>query len=213
MKQKLLLFSILFTLFIGSAAAQGDKGGYYLGGSLSYNYNSFGSSSTYNYSTGYTIYTTTNIAAFTLSPEFGYFISKKWSIGIQPTYSRNSGTEESDYYSNTAVADDYTSKDNYHSSAVGLGINVRYYCMITDKFGFFPQVGISTLNNSTYFKYGTLTIGGTPNFVFFATPKLGVNLGFGNIGYNLDYKTKDHTLNAGLNDKISFGLNYYWGKK
>ena len=74
-------------------------------------------------------------------------------------------------------------------------------------------MGISTLNNSTYFKYGTLTIGGTPNFVFFATPKLGVNLGFGNIGYNLDYKTKVHTLNAGLNDKISFGLNYYWGKK
>jgi hypothetical protein len=85
--------------------------------------------------------------------------------------------------------------------------------MITDKFGFVPQFGISSLNNTTYFKYGTLNIGATPNFMFFATSKLAVNLGFGNIGYSLDYQTKDHTFNIGLNDNISFGLNYYWGRK
>jgi len=100
-----------------------------------------------------------------------------------------------------------------NTGVVGMGINVRYYCMITDKFGFFPQMGISSLNNTTYFKYGTLNIGAMPNFVFFPAPQLGVNLGFGNIGYSLDYQTKNHNFNLGLNNNISFGLNYYWGRK
>jgi len=33
------------------------------------------------------------------------------------------------------------------------------------------------------------------------------------VAYSLDYKTKDHSLNAGLNNDITFGLNYYWGRK
>ena len=85
--------------------------------------------------------------------------------------------------------------------------------MITDKFGFFPQMSISSLSNIVYLRYGSLNIGATPNFVFFPTPKFGVNLGFGNIGYSLDYQTKDHTINIGLNNNITFGLNYYWGRK
>jgi len=214
MKQKLLALSILFFACIGIASAQtGHKGEYYLGGSLSYDYSTYGSSNTYNYSDGYTIYTTSKLSSYSIRPEFGFFISDKWSIGIQPVYSRSGGTETSNYYSYTTPASNYVSSDKYHSDVLGIGVHARYYAMITDKFGFFPEFGISTLNNTTYFKYGTFSLGGTPNFVFFPTPKLGVNLGFGGVAYNLDYQTKDSTFHLGLNDNISFGLNYFWGRK
>jgi hypothetical protein len=213
MKQKLLLLSILLLAFAGTASAQSHKGEFYLGGSLSYDYNSYGSTNTFNYNEGYTIYTTSKITSFSIRPEFGFFISDKWSIGIQPVYSRTSGTETSNFFSYTTAADDYVSSDPYHNDVVGIGVHARYYCMISDKFGFFPEFGISTLNNTTYFKYGTFSLGGTPNFVFFPTPKLGVNLGFGGVSYNLDYQTKDSTFHLGLNDNISFGLNYFWGRK
>jgi len=213
MKHLLLAFSFFLFIGLGSASAQTEKGFYYIGGSLSYDFNSYGSSTTYDYAAGYTIYNITNVYSFSISPEFGYFLSKKWSIGIQPTYARTGGTETSNYYSYTTAADNFVSSDKYHNDIFGIGITLRYYCMITDKFGFFPQFGISTLNNVKYPNYGTLAIGVSPNFVFFPTNKIGVNLGFGNLGYNLDYKTKQHTLNAGLDDKISFGLNYYWGRK
>jgi hypothetical protein len=214
MKQKLLALSILFITCISAASAQtGHKGEYYLGGSLSYDYSTYGSSNTYNYSDGYTIYTTSKISSFSIRPEFGFFLSDKWSIGIQPVYSRSAGTETSNYHSYTTPANNYISSDNYHNDVVGIGVHARYYAMISDKFGFFPEFGISTLNNTTYFKYGTFSLGATPNFVFFPTPKLGVNLGFGGAAYNLDYQTKNSTFHAGLNDNISFGLNYFWGRK
>jgi len=213
MKKQLLAFSILLVAFIGSASAQGHKGEYYLGGSVSYDYSSYGSSNTYNYAEGYTIYTASKISNFSLRPEFGFFISDKWSIGIQPVYSRSGGTETSQYFSYTDATGNYTSSDKYHDDVLGIGVHARYYAMISDKFGFFPEFGISTLNNTTYFKYGTFSVGATPNFVFFPTPKLGVNLGFGGVSYNLDYQTKDGTFHLGLNDNISFGLNYFWGRK
>ena len=213
MKQKLLAFSFFLFALIGSAAAQGHKGQYYLGGSLAYDYSSYGSSSTVNFADGYTNYTTSKISNFSFRPEFGFFISDKWSIGIQPVYSRNGGTETSDFHSYTNAADNFVSSDKYHTDVVGIGVHARYYCMISDKFGFFPEFGVSTVNNTTYFSYGTFSLGATPNLVFFPTTKLGVNLGFGGAAYNLDYKTKDATFHLGLNDNISFGLNYFWGRK
>lgn len=210
MKQKLLLLSLLIFCFSFCTLAQPGKGQFYLGGSMNYNYNTYGSKTTYNFSTGYTDYFLTNISAFSISPEFGYFLSDEWSVGIQPTYQRNSGTESSYFYSYISPSDNYVSSDNYHTNIAGIGITIRYYAMITDKFGFFPQLGISTLNNTSKFSYGTFNIAAVPNFVFFATPQLGVNLGFGNLSYNLDYETKNHSFNAGLNNTITFGLNYLW---
>ncbi|MCR8557077.1 hypothetical protein KXD93_05465 [Mucilaginibacter sp. BJC16-A38] len=213
MKQKLLAFFILLISISTAASAQTTKGTFYLGGSVSYDYSSFGSSSVIDYSEGYTNYVTSKIGNLSIRPEIGFFISDKWSIGVQAVYSRNSGTETSNYFSYTNSADNYVSSDKYHTDVAGIGVHARYYCMISDKFGFFPELGISTLNNTTYFKYGTFSIGTTPNFVFFPTQKLGVNLGFGGLAYNLDYQTKDSTFHLGLNDNISFGLNYYWGRK
>jgi hypothetical protein len=213
MKLKLLLTSILFSFIISAASAQTSDYKFYIGGSMSYNYNSFGTMSTFSYTDGYINYYTTKVGNFNISPEFGFMLNKKWSVGVQPIFSHTSGTESSYYYAYSGTANNTFFSDNYKTNSLGLGINVRYYAMITDRFGFFPQFGLSTLNNLAYPNNGSFNIGVSPNFVFFATPKLGINLGFGDVAYSLDYKTKDHTFNANLNNNIVFGLNYYWGRK
>lgn len=214
MKIRLLILS-LFSLFIlNSASAQIDKGSRYLGGSLSYSYDGGpGTTTLYNFPTGYTNYTVNKMAAFEISPEFGYFLSNKWAIGIQPNYSRSSGTETNAFTATTGGAQSYTTVNNYHIDVVGLTVNLRYYCMLTDRIGIFPQFGISTQNNVKDFGDGELTLLASPNIVFFATPKLGINMGFGNLKYATDYHFKYNYFNLGFNNAISFGLNYYWSKK
>ena len=62
MKLRLLLSPILFFIFIGAASAQMAPGAFYLGGSVGYNYNSYGSESTITYLQGYTNYYLTKLA-------------------------------------------------------------------------------------------------------------------------------------------------------
>jgi len=215
MKKHLLILSILTLALIGSVSAQQtDKGNYYLGGNLSFSYNSNGTTTLYTFQTGYTNYTVSKISNLALNPEFGYFISKNWAIGIQPNYTRSAGTETSVFtaYNNSGVQSSVSS-DTYHTDVLGLTVNVRYYCMLTDKIGIFPQIGLSSENDVKHFSNGELTLAASPNIVFFVTRKLGINLGFGNITYATDYHFKSNYVNAGLNNNISFGLNYYWGKK
>jgi hypothetical protein len=213
MKHKLLLSIIVSIFFVASASAQTGAGKFYIGGNTSYAYNSYGSETTYSYASGYTNYYVTKVGTFNLSPEFGFFITNKLSIAIQGAYSHSSGTESSYYYSYLNSSDNYVKTDVYNSNFIGVGLDLRYYCMISDKFGFFPQVGFTTLNNTSNLNVGTFAIGASPNLVFFPSKKVGVTLGFGNIGYSLDYQTKNHTVTAALNNNLYFGLNYYWGGK
>lgn len=211
MKQKLLLSLLfLFTCGVATLSAQTNRGQLFAGGSLSYNYDSYGTTSNYTFIGGYTIYQNKNISVFNFNPEIGYFLSDNFSVSLQPAFSHTSGTEISNYYSYTTAADNNFTTNDYHSSAAGVSINIRYYWMITNKVGIFPQFGIGTLNNTKHFDYGTLTVAASPNIVFFPTPNLGINLGFGKAVYNMDYQTKESTFNAGLNNNFSFGVNYYW---
>jgi hypothetical protein len=209
---KHLLSIILLSAIIGSASAQVSKGSFYLGGSFNYNYDQAGTTNTYSYTTGTTYYTNNHITDFQVSPDFGYFFADNWAVGLQLGYTRTSGQEINDYVADDNTTTSYIHTDSYHTDAVGIGVHFRYYWMLNDKVGIFPQFGVTTANDLQEFSAGTLSIGGNPNIVFFATPSLAINLGFGNLQYNMDYKTKDVTFNAGLNTNISFGLNYYWGK-
>jgi hypothetical protein len=213
MKLKLLLLPLFIFTLIGSVSAQTDKGNFYIGGSLYYNYDGGpGTTTLYTFTTGTTNYTVNNLTTFQFSPEFGYFLSKKWAIGIQPNYSRSSGTETNVFTSFTDPATNFTKVDDYHTDVIGLTVSLRYYCMLTDKIGIFPQFGISSQNDLKNFSNGALTFLASPNIVFFPTPKLGINMGFGNIKYATDYHFNNSYVNIGFNNAISFGLNYYWGK-
>jgi hypothetical protein len=214
MKIRLFFLSFFIMIVISSASAQVDKGSHYIGGSLYYNYDGGpGTTTLYTFNTGTTLYTVNKLTTFQFSPEFGYFLSKKWAIGIQPDYSRSSGTETNAFTSNTAGVQSFTTVNNYHIDVVGLTVSLRYYCMITDRIGIFPQFGVSTQNDLKDFGNGEISILASPNIVFFATPKLGINMGFGNIRYATDYHLNNSFVNVGLNNAISFGLNYYCGSK
>ena len=212
MKKHLLILFFLVTAAF-AANAQIGKGQKYVGGSLNYNYDGYGYTNNIGFTTGTTVYTNNKITSIQFNPDFGFFMSDKWSVGIQPGYARTSGTETSNYYSNTTPTDNFTKINKYHTDAVSLGIHFRYYWMLNDRIGIFPQFGATTAHDVSNFKSGSLAIGGNPNIVFFATPKLAVNLGFGNVAYTHDYQTKSNSFNFGLNTNIGFGLNYYWGKK
>src|SRR5579862_7027450 len=128
MKKHLLVLSILLVSIISSASAQIGKGTYYTGGTLLYTYNEAGTTTTYTYPTGYIDYTNHKISTFQINPEFGYFLSKKWSIGIQPNYSRVGGTETSVFNSyDTNLVPNSVTTDTYHTDVVGLTVYARYY--------------------------------------------------------------------------------------
>jgi len=208
------LFVLLFlTMAAGAANAQIGKGSYYVGGSFNYNYDGYGYNSVTTYTTGNLYYVNNHINTLQVNPDFGFFLSDKWAVGIQPGYSRNWGTETSTFISTADASSNYVNVHKYHTDVLSLGIHFRYYCMLTDRIGIFPQFGVTTVHDANDFKSGSLNIGGNPNIVFFATKKLAVNLGFGNLQYGHDYQTKSNSFNVGLNTNISFGVNYYWGKK
>lgn len=210
---KNLLTALFVLLFSTITYAQTGIGQKYIGGSFYLNYNEAGNSSTITYPQGITQYYNTNILNLNVSPEFGFFLNKNWAIGIQPGYSRVSGKETSNYYASTTATTNYTYVHNYHTDIVGLAINLRYYWMLGEKFGIYPQFGVSTNHVLNNFKVGSLNAGGGPNLVFFPNKKLGINMGFGNFNYNYNYQTNGSTLNLSLNNNFSFGVNYYWGRK
>ncbi|TFF36744.1 hypothetical protein [Mucilaginibacter psychrotolerans] len=204
-------FTILF--FAGTSLAQMGKGAKYIGGSFNLNYDEAGYSTYVSYPQGNTQYFNTGILNLNVSPEFGFFLNKHWVIGIQPGYARTSGTETNNYYSATNAVDNYSHTRKYHTDIIGLAINARYYWMLSDKFGIYPQIGISSNHVLNNFLVGSLNVGGGPNVVFFPTEKLGINMGFGNFNYNYNYQTNGSKINLALNNNFSFGLNYYWGGK
>jgi hypothetical protein len=214
MKLRLLILSVFIIGIITSASAQIGKGSHYIGGSLYLNYDGGpGTTTQYTFDTGTTQYTVSDLTTFQISPEFGYFFSKNWAVGIQPNYSYSSGKETNAFTSTTDGIASYTSVNKYHINVVGLTVNFRYYCMLSDRIGIFPQFGISTQNDVKDFGNGELTLLASPNIVFFATPKLGINMGFGNLKYATDYHFNYNYLNLSLNNAITFGVNYYYGGK
>jgi len=208
--KKHILAALIILVTAAIATAQTGKGQKYIGGSFYLNYDETGTSAFYTYPQGSTRYLNQNILTFNINPEIGFFLGDKWALGIQPGYSRTSGTETSYYTSATNPASNYTYTNKYHTDIVGLAINVRYYWMLNSKVGIFPQVGVSSNHVLNNFLVGSLNVGGGPNVVFFPTQKLGINMGIGNVRYNYNYQTRGSNVTVNLNSNFNFGVNYYW---
>ncbi|MEB0263148.1 MULTISPECIES: hypothetical protein [unclassified Mucilaginibacter] len=211
--KKLLLTAITSIFIFGAAQAQIGKGHKFIGGSFNFSYDEDGTSQNYNFDSGVTRYSNYKTTNFNISPEFGFFIGDKWTIGIQPGYSRVSGTETSNFYSATTPASNYSYTSKYHTDILGLAVNLRYYCMINEKLGFYPQMGVSTSHLANDFSNGHFAAYAGPNVVFFPSSKVGLNMGFGNISYQYNYLSHGSFLNASLNNNFNFGINYYFGGK
>ncbi|UOQ54205.1 autotransporter outer membrane beta-barrel domain-containing protein [Hymenobacter cellulosivorans] len=166
-----------------SAQAQTKAGTVLLGGGLGASKSKAEYTASYQSQTGHSEST-----SFSLSPRAGYFLADNLVLGLITAY--NHSRSESEGFDNVGIKNTYTTKGNGYQ----LGPFVRYYKMLGEKAGFFGQLeagysrssgesednnaSLSTRKNRGY--YGLLT----PGFAYFPTPKLGLEITLGNVGYS-----------------------------
>ena len=76
MKKNLLALVLLFAITGAASAQEVGAGHYYIGGSFDYNYDQAGTTTSYTYTTGSTLYTNEHITDIQVSPDFGFFFIK-----------------------------------------------------------------------------------------------------------------------------------------
>ncbi len=160
MKKLTLLLVSLFALVIG-VQAQMEKGMKNIGGVLTFQKQDLGS----------------KITTFQIEPAFNYFIADKFSVGALVGYS--------------SVKYEYTGFSQT-TNIFGIGLQARKHFLLSEtvawyingalNFGFGSE---TTESGGTPTKDGISDIGVeiTPGFLIFLTPKIGLETGFGSLGF------------------------------
>ena len=209
----LLLFSFLV---ISTCSAQITKGTAFVGGSGSF---SKGAS---KYKQSPDIIFKSSNSNFNINPKAGYFIADNIALGLGINYSR---------YLSKSKVNGIEEQEAYKNNSFGISPFGRYYKMLGDRAGFFGQLTVSfgsgkdESGDFTTRKYTSVGAGVAPGFVFFATPKIGIETTIGNLGYSY-YKNKYYSptqnnltenntneFAAGVNaSNIFLGINFYLGR-
>jgi hypothetical protein len=219
MKKLVLFLSIIVPTY---TFAQINKGGIYIGGSLS---TSLYSANDWSYQSYTSAQTLNN--SFSISPNIGFMVSDKAAVGFSLGYS----TSRLEYKNHTFDPNTGTiipvTITNTSNSYLG-GFFVRNFFALSDKFYF-------SLHNQVSFSRGTikteespfgysntetpsynLKIGTRPVFIFFPSAKWGIEAGLGYLGYTYNRILPDvaHSSTFDFNvGSFSFGLAYYPTKK
>lgn len=177
-----------------------------------------------------------NYKEFQLIPDFGYFITNNFAIGLNFNFGTNNQKQKYSSYST------YFITQETKSTTYGGGGFARYYCKIADKFFFILNGGITYTSQPEKLTYSTtdpsyvfssnnpanqeiqnhntdITI--APGLTYFMTPKLGIQVDFGNLYYtnstskNTTIKRDNHNNNqsTGINlnsSTFNVGLSYYF---
>jgi len=204
------------------AFAQFSKGQVYVGGTLSTSLQS---------STGNGTPPSSNLSkdnSLSISPTIGFFLSPRIALGGSVTYS--SSYQEYDGLSfNQSTGTLINAFQKNKTNSIGINSFTRYYIPISNSFYFSLQGQINFTRGNSESKYGTdtqETIQETPYyslglnfkrvFIFFPSPKWGIEASVGSLGYSYTRylpdvsSTNSFSLNAG---SFSFGLAYYFAKK
>ncbi|WP_156109099.1 hypothetical protein [Hymenobacter sp. APR13] len=210
---KKLATSLLLLGAATAAHAQTSAGTVLLGGSVGYGYSkdegSYGSSQSER--TRY---------EFSFSPTAGYFVADNLAVGLAGTIQTDKRKEPYIDY-NQASSPAYSFE--FTSSYKSIGPFVRYYKMLSEKAGFYGQLAggyrtghSSSESNAPLFEssdgkyrgsYATLM----PGFVFFPTPKFGLELTSGNLGYFNNKNTQEPTQQRPRQENKSSGFGAYFG--
>jgi hypothetical protein len=196
---------IVFTII--TVKAQTNKGTIYLGGSVSYV-----NTETKSGTVGYTLY-----RQLTLMPTVGIFLNSKWAIGITPTYQylRDTSYQSGPGYTQTSIE---------KTKLLGGGVNVRYYVKLGSQFAFFPQLAGTYLTaidvKATGYNERVYQAALSPNFAFFPTPKIAINMAYGGIRYqHQTFTPKDgstpfsgNTFDINANGGITLGVAYHFSR-
>ncbi|PTQ95652.1 hypothetical protein C8P68_105157 [Mucilaginibacter yixingensis] len=203
--QKITL-TLAFIICVLFAKAQTQKGTLYLGGSVSYltqkTNGAFGSN-------------TTN-RQLEISPTIGKFINEHWAIGITPMYS---------YMKDTAyvAGPGYSGGSIVKRKMIGGGLEVRYYFQITDKFSFFPLLSESVLasfDSKDPMDIRENIVSLSPNFAFFPTRHIAINISLGSIQWitqsitdhstTPENKTTGSLFSSSFNSGLGLGAAYHF---
>ena len=157
-----------------------------------------------------------------IGEQSGYFVIDNLSVGINMSYSFS--YNKSNMGLAPSGANIYLKSYRHHITP---GVFLRYYKMFTPKFGLLGQFQalylmgfINNQSNDAVYAGKDRTMGVdiniTPRLVYFATPKLAVEGGFGSIGYNYQRDNNSgltsHSAGFSVNPSLSLGLSLYFGK-
>jgi hypothetical protein len=165
----------------------------------------------------------TTYSTLQLNPNVGYFIKDNFALGVLlnvgfSNQSQNNQNSISTYYYKTNTIN------------FGAGAFARYYKKIGDRFSFFVngnmlynhQISKTESTSSKQEKQAnSINLGFSPGLVYFPSPKLGIEVLFGNINYTytssvnktVSYKNHDNRGGYGLNlspSSLYLGMNYYF---
>ncbi|WBO84203.1 hypothetical protein [Hymenobacter yonginensis] len=157
---------------------------------------------------------------FRFSPSVGYFVADNLAVGLIADLQTNKTKQPyTEYDQGVPSTYRFESTGSYKS----IGPFVRYYKMIGEKAGFYGQLagGYRTgrsrsESNAPFFegsdgKYRGSYANLTPGFVFFPTPKIGLELTSGSIGYYNNKNTQEPTRQRIGQDNKSSGFGAYFG--
>lgn len=210
---KITLLLLFYFVVISTCSAQITRGTTFVGGSGFYSRQIYESNPDPNFS--YKLST----SSFNLNPKVGYFIADNITVGLGINYNQSKSKAKGNGINEPT-------DNQYHS--FGITPFGRYYKMLGERAGFFGQLTVSFASGKdesedfTTRKYSSVGAGVAPGFVFFATPKIGIETTIGNLGYYL-YKNKyynpgqnnptENTSNqlvAGVEtSNIFLGINFY----
>ncbi len=222
MKKILLTTVTIFTIATGFS--QTEKGKKFIGGQFSLYGNNNSTLDDVNKNTD-------NSFTFRLIPNIGYFVKDNLAIGGN-LYISVSNQDQTHSFINGNLPPT-TSKIN--SSTYGIGGFVRHYNKITESFHFFingriaynygmEKTSYSSSSNSTDIKTNTYGLSVAPGLVYFATPKLGIEMSYGSLYYNFSTQKETNSTSpssdshgsgssygANLNlSAFNLGLNYHF---
>jgi hypothetical protein len=215
MKNWFLVILIACTA-VASGFAQPQKGQWLLGGTLDAANQTFNSSTNPNES---------KLNQFGIEPKVGFFVARKWALGITAGFAQ-SGNK--------------TSLEKSQSRSNSLALFARYYQPVRDKLSIFGELsGISyttaasskTAQDGTVeneFKSTALRTGLfiRPGITYFITPRIGIETGFGSLGYGYsasrstmkrpdettENKSKGFSGGFNLSYNFNMGVLFYVGK-
>jgi hypothetical protein len=166
--------------------------------------------------------------SLSISPGVGFFLNPKIAIGGGINY--NYSFQQYDYlyldYNTGTYINDYS---KYSTNGIGISAFTRYYMPLSNSiyFALQGQINFTRANRTNVNKTGTqettqeipsyslgLTI--KPVFIFFPSPKWGIEASVGSLGYTYqrglpDVSSSDtFIVSAG---SFSLGLAYYFAKK
>lgn len=223
--QKTIVGALALSLTIGAAQAQTEAGKLLVSGQVNY-YNSEGESTSANPSGSVAnVQQDSKQFSFNFAPQVGFFVADNLALGIRGSVGSGKTIE---------TRNDNGSPSTYHrndrTKGVTIGPFVRYYKMLGEKIAFYGQLAggyqRQTQNNSSYYSgisneeyysseakstgsFATLS----PGFIFFPTPKLGLELTVGGLSYTTSESESTFQSNQSYQTNYegsssSFGANF-----